>query len=81
MVIPNTAPAHVYLGTGQPAAVAAWDDDGHPMIVSPTGLCRADAVPFGMVAVAGPGQAKSRRLVAMSHMPRASAISAISLFV
>lgn len=38
-MIANNAPAHVDLGNGDPVAeVFAWDDDGHPMILTPSGL-------------------------------------------
>lgn len=53
-MIANNAPAHVDLGNGDPVAeVFAWDDDGHPMILTPSGLARADAV--GQTAIVKPG--------------------------
>ncbi|CAN5353929.1 hypothetical protein BH09ACT7_BH09ACT7_60980 [soil metagenome] len=53
-MIANNAPAHVDLGNGDPVAeVFAWDDDGHPMILTPSGLARADGVRQTAIVKAG----------------------------
>lgn len=53
-MIANNAHAHVDLGNGDPVAeVFAWDDDGHPMILTPSGLARADGVRQTAIVKAG----------------------------
>jgi hypothetical protein len=42
-MIPNTTGVRVWFSHDEPTAViAAWDSDGHPMIVGPNGLIRVE---------------------------------------